>query len=814
MRELTFTYFRSKKDIKSKKKTMTWDDWIGIFTRHEVRGVPSDASRKQRLEEKKDGPAVILGELNGSRSKENVVAAHAIALDIDSISEPELLESMGRLGQFEYVVYTTHRHGSTSARGKPRVRVVLPFLEPVTPEVYPEVWEGLNRLVGGINDPQTKDISRLHFLPSTFDPEVAEAMHHPGKWLAPDDLPTPERTREKTATLDDFNRQKLLVNIKNRAKVIGKDDPLKPAAMALTRGQPFADPGSRHNTVLQLTMWLERMEDDFDSTTLEMLFGPSLEVMESISPGAPTIDEVVSAYQGAVEKSEKHRLEQQARQASEHLKPYTDADLERIAKRQGWTPDQLHDRWAVQRDGAAWLLTSAGDYVGPFSKDDLGLAASRVLAAAPIRLIEFTQNGFRFRPIADVVREVGSLAMEIISDMTIQYSTFNAETETMHDAVSPLRTDLKPTFNQEIDQWLHLLGGPLYIKLVDWLSCCSDLTKLLCAIYFDGPEGSGKTLFAHGVAKLWTEGGPAEIEKVLSDFNDELVRSPVIIADEEIPMRWGRQTVTTTLRSMLSTTQRTLKRKYRPNSDLKGAIRLVLTANNAFLLESSGVSSAQDLNAIARRFLYVPVGQAATDYLNTLSRETKEHWMERGIAEHALYLSEHHEIKEVGKRFWVEGDVSQMHRMLMTGTRWNSFVCEWLVKYLMNPQPFDVLGTGLIRRQKGELLVNDQALVDKWELYMSARIDPETAKIGSALRAIASTKDRKQLRWQGKQIRYRVIDLDHLVDWSDRYNIGDSATMRAQLTPPEVEPDGNVLNVKFQSPEQTAGTDEEGNVEY
>jgi hypothetical protein len=251
-----------------------------------------------------------------------------------------------------------------------------------------------------------------------------------------------------------------------------------------------------------------------------------------------------------------------------------------------------------------------------------------------------------------------------------------------------------------------------------------------------------------------------------------------------MPVRFGRQTVTTTLRSMLSTTQRTLNQKYRPTSDLRGAIRLILTANNAFLLDSSGVSSAQDLEAIAQRFLYVPVGEASTIYLDKLSRETKNKWMERGIAEHALWLAENHKILEVGKRFWVEGDVSEMHRMLMSGSRWNSFVCEWLVKYLMDPLAFDSLGTGLVRRQHGELLVNDQAIVDKWETYMSSKIVPETAKIGSALRAIAKSKDRKQLRWQGKHIRYRIIDVEHLVEWSNRYNIGDKETMEGTLNVP------------------------------
>jgi len=813
MRDITLTLYSSAQDVESRPVTRPWSEWVQIFTTHEQRGSPSDAKRKDRLEKNKNGPAVILGEVNGPRRKSNVVAANAIALDIDSIPESDLLETLDRLKQFEYVAYTTHKHRSSSARGRPRIRVVLPFLNSVHPSAYPDVWNALNRLVGSVNDPHTKDISRLHFLPSTFDSNVAESIHHPGKWLEPEDLPD-ELPAPASADETDFAKTDQLVAIRNKARAIRKEDPLRKSMTALLNKQPFAEPGDRHQVVLQLTMWFARANEDLFESTLTEIFSPSLTIMQSVSPGAPTTDEVWTAYAGAVEKSRAYKQEQLKKNQIGDGVPYADDDLKRIATRQGWEAPELQDRWVIQRDGSAWFLDGTGEYLGPYMRDDLTLAASKILAPAPVRLIELTKSGFRYRAISDVVRECGSLASRVISDMTKQFTTYEPTTQTIHAAVSPIRTDLTPTFDKEIDQWLHLLGGILYSKLIDLISCVPDLDKLLCAVYFEGPKGAGKTMFAHGLAKIWSEGGPAEIEKALSDFNDEIVRCPLIFADEEMPKRYGRQTVTTTLRAMLTTTQRTLKQKYKPTSDLKGAIRLIIAANNAFLLDSSGVSSAQDLEAIAQRFLYVPISQTASDYLDTLPRKKKIDWLNYKIAEHALWLAENHEVKEPGKRFWVEGDVSQMHRMLMTGTKWNSMVCEWLVKYLMNPQPFDTQGTGLIRRQGGELLVNDQAIVDGWNHYMSPRIDAETAKIGAGLRAIAKTKDRTQLRWQGKRIRYRQIDMNHLVDWSNTYNIGDEETMFGQLSPPAVESDGNVLNVKFKSPEEIAGTDKEGKLDY
>jgi hypothetical protein len=283
------------------------------------------------------------------------------------------------------------------------------------------------------------------------------------------------------------------------------------------------------------------------------------------------------------------------------------------------------------------------------------------------------------------------------------------------------------------------------------------------------------------MAKMWTTGAPAELEALLSGFNDELIKCPLILADEEIPSSWRNQNVTTFLRSMLSTTSRTLKRKYKSNSDLQGAVRLVLTANREDLLGHRSVSSPQDLEAIAQRFLYINVPPAAAELLNGVPRERRNYWATAGIAKHALWLAENHEVKEPGKRFWVEGDVSQMHRLLMTGSRWNSLVCEWLVKHLMDPSKFNGRQTGLIRIHEGELLVNEQGLTDFWGDYLSTKVDVETGSVGKALRGLAKSTKKKQLRWQGRRIRYHVIDVDHLLSWSDYLNIGDRETMLARL---------------------------------
>ncbi len=793
MRDLIFTLFDNAFDTQSKPSARPWSGWLELLGRHAVRGSPADTESKERLDRAKNGPAVILGEIPAGKSRKgsNVRAAHALALDIEGRADSDIEQALAALLDYEYLIYTTHKHGSAVAGSAARLRVVLPLAEPIAPADYASAWAGLNAMVGGINDPQTRDIGRLHFLPSTFDAELAWTLRNPGRWIGLADLPDIEAPAPAASVFPRVSIVELEKLMHSMISLPHAHD-LKDELKAVAKGEPFAAEGERHNKILSITYWLATKHDALDRDALQRIFGKSLAAMAEESTTAPTLDEVETAYRGALEmlaeneREKQKEREQKARdmqveKGAPGQGPYTDDDLERIARSNGWTVAELKDRWIVQRDGAGWILSQTGEYIGPYIRDDLPLAVSKHLArATTVRLLEVTRTGAKYRPISDVIREAGSLADRIISDLTAQRTRFEPRTRTVYEAITPIR-DLEPEFDEEIDGWLRVMTGPHYTKVVDWIACCSDLNKLLCAIYFDGAPSSGKTLFAHGLAKLWTEGPPGDIEAVLSDFNEEICRCPLLLADEEIP-RKRNQTVTTTLRSMLSTMSRTLKRKYRPTSDIRGAVRLILAANNEFLLDSRDVSSAQDLEAIAQRFLYVVVPQEAAELLEGISRARKNEWLEEGIAKHALWLAANHEVEHPGKRFWVEGDVSQMHRLLMTSSRWNSLACEWLVKYLLNPQPFDAMGSGLIRRIDGALLVNDQAVVDHWDLYLpKVKQDPETAKIGAALRTISKTSRRVQKRWQGNRLRYREIDVDHLISWSDRFNIGDADTLVRRL---------------------------------
>jgi hypothetical protein len=798
LRLLTFTLFRSATDTAGQPISLSWEDWLQQYmSHHSIRGTPADKTDEKALKKHKNGPALVLGEMPpGSRHVDKLVrSTHALAIDVDGQPDEVVAKMLAVLEPFEYAAWTTHRHGAESAQGRAKLRVVLPLAEPLEPVQHAGAWQGLNRLIDGINDPATKNIGRLHFLPSTFDPAVAELTHHGGRWLAFEDLP--EKKTEPKASVSEQKLEPVTRSLevfRVRKKLRADKSELKDAIAALLDGRSFENDPHQHDMVLTLTFKLAYLSQALTSDDIEELFAPSLAVMLAADPTAPPMIDVINAYNGAVKKIRESEAQQESQRRDEKREQglaeqvkvaapgstrYTQDDLKRIASANKWEVEELRDRWIIQKEGACWMLSETGDYIGPFSRFDVPAGLSRVLARAPVQLVEVTKSGIRYRPPIDVVRESGTIAAEIHSDMTLQRTYFDPVTKVLHEAIRPIRK-LDPVFNSEIDGWLKILAGEAYPKLIDWLSCVMDLNKLLCALYFSGAPSSGKTLLATGLAKIWTEGSPGSITKVLSDFNDEFTRCPLVLADEEVPKN-RYSTATSALRSMLSTTERTLSRKFQPTSSLRGAVRLILAANNESLLHAE-ISSSNDLEAIAQRFLYIEAPLAAAELLNEIPRSKREMWAQEGIAKHTMWLAENHKVVEPGQRFWVEGNASEMTNRMMSDSKWNSLVCEWLVRYLLNPKPLDTKCTGMIRRgemEDGELLVNDQAVVDGWELYIKTKESPITAFIGAALRAISKTSKRCNRRlpasnpaFKSKQIRYRVIDVERLISWADRFNVG------------------------------------------
>lgn len=143
---------------------------------------------KRKIRHDKSGPAFSLNKLkdSGTRRNADVVCRSGIEGDIDSGATLDDLRTA--LDPYWWVAYSTHSHDPEN--GKFKFRLAIPFSRDVTPDEWPQVWNGCNDLLGGALDPATKDISRLAYLPSCPQDKIVHAFHehHDGGLLDPDTL--------------------------------------------------------------------------------------------------------------------------------------------------------------------------------------------------------------------------------------------------------------------------------------------------------------------------------------------------------------------------------------------------------------------------------------------------------------------------------------------------------------------------------------------------------------------------------------------------------------------------------------------------
>ena len=126
----------------------------------------SEQERKGKKDAELISPATYVD--GTTRANRNVLAwAGWAAIDVDDHAfkgnlEDELNE---RFGNYTYVCYST----ASSTHEFPKFRVVFPLKTPVEQDKIKHFWYALNSELGNMADKQTKDLSRMYYIPATYD---------------------------------------------------------------------------------------------------------------------------------------------------------------------------------------------------------------------------------------------------------------------------------------------------------------------------------------------------------------------------------------------------------------------------------------------------------------------------------------------------------------------------------------------------------------------------------------------------------------------------------------------------------------------
>ncbi len=365
------------------------------------------------------------------------------------------------------------------------------------------------------------------------------------------------------------------------------------------------------------------------------------------------------------------------------------------------------------------------------------------------------------------MRSYGFVARDVAVDISAQASRYDEESRTLIEAPCPLRA-IQPIYYPEVARWLAVLAQDRLPELLAWLSAVTLLDRPCTALFLTGPRSTGKTLLPEGTSKLWSAtGNPTTLADVLgTNFNEEQLHCPLVFSGESLPTDFRGRPLTAELRQYIQARRRQLRRKFLPNTNMVGAVRLVISANNEEILATDENLSNQDIGAIVDRYLHVPCSEEAQHYLQDV--DTSD-WVDRNvIAQHVLWLRDNHVWKPNG-RFLVHGDDTALHSRLISSTGIRSALLQFCVGYLLSPEPMDhsTNGSLMVRVHRGKLLVNVRGMIACWDLYVSNERCPTTGILGRAVAAVSEDR-RIQMRAKKYQekVNYRVIKKEHLVAWA------------------------------------------------
>ena len=163
MSDISLTLFNSIFDNKTDKNMhlSNFEEFESLL--YKLSRIPRSSKRDSHL----ISPACY-EEGTNRRCNDNVTHWSAwAAMDVDDHDfSAENLENelFDRYGNYNYVCYST----ASSSRDLPKFRLVFPLSSTVNGDRIRHFWYALNRELGDIGDPQTKDLSRMYYIPAEY----------------------------------------------------------------------------------------------------------------------------------------------------------------------------------------------------------------------------------------------------------------------------------------------------------------------------------------------------------------------------------------------------------------------------------------------------------------------------------------------------------------------------------------------------------------------------------------------------------------------------------------------------------------------
>lgn len=183
----SLTIFKSIFDNKTEKRVdlKDWDAFEQML--YKLSTMPG--YKAKRGEKKKSSPLIspAIYQEGTTRANKNVISwAGWAAIDVDQHTfEGNLQDELrSRYGNWHYVCYST----ASSTETQPKFRLVFPLTSHVQPSKIRHFWYALNTELDSIGDRQTKDFSRMYFVPAQYPGAYNFIFSNNGDFIDPDAL--------------------------------------------------------------------------------------------------------------------------------------------------------------------------------------------------------------------------------------------------------------------------------------------------------------------------------------------------------------------------------------------------------------------------------------------------------------------------------------------------------------------------------------------------------------------------------------------------------------------------------------------------
>jgi hypothetical protein len=747
---------------------------------------------------------------------ENIERITALVFEYDAVPVGTFDELHARLREdgVEHFLYTSHGHAPPEHE---KFRLVVFLTRPLRPgKEFDTSWARLHEALGVKADGSGRVESRGYFVHSCPPGREsdARALYSPGLPLDVDAFLGVEQAVTSTPTnvVADSPAVKEKVDAWRAELLDGNDALLRTVA----GGRPFAaQPGETpvgpwdrgREPSLTAVMYAVRKacRGITEDEALELI-RPSLEAVRSEMKDKPPAylsekkvrerfrsadrklsseEKIHDEFLGAVHKGAEASAANRPKvpnllELSGNTEVVTPDLLREVSEKIRCTPEEVARRLIITTGDKHHVLDTDGRYVELSSDSALKNLASHYLPKFGVQVTSFDGKRVKRFTNPELIERHGAHAHDVEMVMGLDYSHYDADTKTFRMSVCRPR-NLTPTYHVEIQRWLEHLGGPKAGKLLDWCATVTDLQRLTGALVFEGPPSTGKSLFAAGIARLYTTKGFTESKAVIgTPFQENLLQCPIVFGDEF-------HGSTLELREFLGTTTRSINRKFRDRCTLIGAPRVILASNNPKFFRVEDEITEQDMRATALRFIHIHVSQQAAEYLREIGGAAKVHdWIEQDmLAEHVLYLIESRRV-DTGNRFLVEGEVDDFHLSMLLQNPIMQEICEWIMGLLANPAPMNSEFKHTYLVGNGECLLNPDALKFGWEFYLKNSKQQPTPRISDFLQILSHKVETREVPPSKhgeapKLIKFFNINMERVFSFAEKKNIGNIAAAKATL---------------------------------